>query len=279
LPTGLNILRLLHFRFGSVRLLSQIEIIIASILLIGLITSCGPARPFVPVKEGREYGNPKTPMFVVHARERNQWTLNRVSHHHIFKRLICFNYVCRKMIGRSKTLLVISKKEYIKVIKKNAARGFFDTKPPAKAVKPDSVIVQPDTATIADIRIAPVIPPILKADSLITLNEFLFETNSFKLRPEHYPELNTLSNYLMLHPTLEVSITGHTDNVGGEQHNVTLSTRRAESVAEYLVGRGVNYDKIIFRGLGSAQPIESNETVEGRSKNRRVEILIKNPKK
>jgi outer membrane protein OmpA-like peptidoglycan-associated protein len=83
----------------------------------------------------------------------------------------------------------------------------------------------------------------------------------------------------MLHPTLEVSITGHTDNVGGEQHNVTLSTRRAESVAEYLVGRGVNYDKIIFRGLGSAQPIESNETVEGRSKNRRVEILIKNPKK
>ena len=242
--------------------------------------SCSP-KPFIPVNEGREYGNPKTPLFVVHARERNQWTLNRVDHHHIFKRLICFNYACRKMIGRSKTLLIISKKEYIKVIKKNAERGSFKSPAPKEQpVKTDSITLPIDTVTVVQSKVeAPFTVAPLKADSLITLGEFLFETNSYKLKPEHYPELNSLADYLKLRPSLEVSITGHTDNVGEERHNVTLSTRRAEVVAEYLAGKGVDYNKVVFKGLGSASPIASNQTEEGRRKNRRVEILIRNAKK
>ena len=250
-------------------------------LMYALLTSCSQ-KPFVPVNEGREYGNPKMPLFVVHARERNQWTLNRVSHHHIFKRLICFNYVCRKMIGRSKTLLVISKKEYIKVIKKNAKRGFFNTTPvsPEKSIKPDTLKLPVDTTTVVQTKVAPPFEVAsLKRDSLITLNEFLFETNSYKLRPEHYPELNTLADYLKPRASLEVTITGHTDNVGDERHNLNLSTRRAEVVAEYLVGQGVDYDKVVFKGLGSSRPIVSNQTEEGRSKNRRVEILLRNARK
>lgn len=243
-----------------------------------LLCSCSP-KPFIPVNEGREYGNPKTPMFVMHALEKNQWSLNRVDNHGFFKRLICFHYACRRMIGRSKTLLVISKKEYIKVIKKNAERGFFDAPEPKAKVKPDSMVVLPDTATIVN-QLAP--EPKLsepKADSLITLDDFLFETNSYKLKPQHYPDLDNLSNYLTARPLLEVTITGHTDTTGDERHNVTLSARRAESVAEYLVGKGVNYDHVIFKGVGSSQPVATNETAAGRSQNRRVEILIRKPRR
>src|SRR5690349_5564480 len=96
--------------------------VLLTISFLALFSSC-VKRPFTPVNEGREYGNPKTPMLVSHVPEKNQWTLNRVDHHHFFKRIICFDYICRKMIGRSKTLLTTSKKEYIKVMKKNAERG------------------------------------------------------------------------------------------------------------------------------------------------------------
>jgi outer membrane protein OmpA-like peptidoglycan-associated protein len=184
------------------------------------------------------------------------------------------------MIGRSKTLLIISKKEYIKIIKKNAERGFFDTATVSPVEKPDTLKLPIDTVTIVQSKVAPPFEVAqLKTDSLITLNEFLFETNSYKLRSEHYPELNTLADYLKLRPAFEVDITGHTDNVGVERRNVTLSTRRAEGVAEYLVSQGVDYNKVVFKGLGSSRPIASNETEEGRSKNRRVEILIRKQKK
>lgn len=188
------------------------------------------------------------------------------------------------MIGRSKSLLTISKKEFIKVIKRNAERGFFDNiKPAVPAQKParqDSIQAPADTVTVVETPATPASnAPILKADSLITLNEFLFETNSYKLRKEHFSELDVLSNYLLAHPTLLVDISGHTDNTGDERHNVTLSARRAESVAEYLVSKGVDYDKVVFKGLGSAQPVVSNDSADGRGKNRRVEILIRNPEK
>jgi outer membrane protein OmpA-like peptidoglycan-associated protein len=182
------------------------------------------------------------------------------------------------MIGRSKSLLTVSKKEFAKVIKRNAERGFFDNIQPApkKPIKPDSVVIKRDSVIAkTEIPVQKSAEQTLKADSLITLSEFLFETNSAKLKNEHYDELDQLSAYLQEHSTLKVTITGHTDNVGEERHNVVLSTRRAEAVAEYLVGKGADYDKITFRGVGSAQPLMGNETSVGRSKNRRVEILIR----
>jgi outer membrane protein OmpA-like peptidoglycan-associated protein len=250
-------------------------------MLTLFLVACGPAKPFIPQNVGRQYGREKLPLMVSHLPDKNRWTLNRVKHrHHIFNKTLCFNYICRKMIGHSKTLLTISRKEFIKVIKRNAERGLLNNiVQPAqpKPVKRDTVSIKQDTV-IAKVEIPTPQPvePTLKADSLITLSEFLFETNSAKLKNEHYEELDQLSSYLQLHPNLKVTITGHTDNVGEERHNVMLSTRRAEAVTEYLVGKGADYDKITFRGVGSAQPVVSNETNAGRSKNRRVEILISN---
>ena len=233
-------------------------------------------RPFSPQNEGREYGNPKIPLLVSHVPEKNQWSLNRVDQHHFFKRIVCFDYVCRSMIGRSKTLLTISKKEYIEVMKRNAERGFMNSTAPAtnQKISPDSLF-SPGAVSNGKKTPSPQVP-ILKTDSLITLSEFLFEVNSYKLKAEHFTELNQLSQYLLAHPALKISVTGHTDNTGEERNNVTLSARRAETVAEYLVSKGVNYNRVTFKGLGSAQPIMSNQTTTGRSKNRRVEILIQN---
>jgi outer membrane protein OmpA-like peptidoglycan-associated protein len=256
------------------------------VLAISFLSSC-VKRPFVPVNEGREYGNPTTPWLVSHVPKANQWALARTDHHNVFQKILCFSYPCRKMIGRRKALHAISFEDYRKRIRKNAKKGVYKKKTPA-AEKPapvktptDSVFTLPkDTVTIAQQSVAAVAEaPILKADSLITLNEFLFEINSSKLEPEHFPELNSLSQFLLAHPILEVSVSGHTDNTGNERHNVTLSTRRAEAVAEYLISKGVDDGKVFFEGFGSARPLMGNETPEGRGKNRRVEILIKNPKK
>jgi outer membrane protein OmpA-like peptidoglycan-associated protein len=213
----------------------------------------------------------------------------RTHPHNIFQQIICFNYVCRRMIGRNKLRQAISFEDYGKQIKKNAKKGVYKnltptvpakTIPPEKKQKRDTVVIAKDTLLNTKIKPAPVVvPQILKADSLITLSEFLFETDSYKLKEKHYSPLDSLSKFLLKHPTLQVSITGHTDNTGNERHNVTLSMHRAETVAHYLVDKGVSDDQLFFEGFGSSHPIQRNDTEAGRAKNRRVEILISNPKK
>jgi len=253
------------------------------IAIIVFLSSC-VQRPFSPVNVGREYGNPTTPWVVSHAVEKNKWALARTKPHNVFQRILCFSYPCRKMIGRRKALHAISFKKFQKEIQKNARRGAYKhlnrQTPDVQKVKPDTILLLPkDTTHITKTKkvIAP-IAPILKADSLVTLGEFLFETDSYKLRLEHFSELDLLSKFLRAHPTLEVNVSGHTDNTGSENHNLNLSTLRAEIVSEYLVSKGVPYKKVIYEGFGSSRPVAGNDTPEGRGKNRRVEILIQNPK-
>lgn len=148
-------------------------------------------------------------------------------------------------------------------------------------MKPDSTPKRPhDSVTIAKAVQEPVItePSGIKKDSLITLteNEVLFQTNSFKLQSEHLASLDSIMSFLASHPQLEVEISGHTDNIGTENHNLRLSTQRAEAVAQYIVNKGISTKRTGFEGFGSSRPIASNDTEEGRRKNRRVEILIHN---
>lgn len=260
-------------------LLSIKSLLLAS--LVAIIPAACVKRPFVPVNEGREYGNPKTPWVVSHLPESNQWALARTDHHHFFQKIICFNYPCRKMIGRRKVLKAISFEAFKKRVKKNAKKGAYDKYRKTGATKKDSIklILPQDTAAEATVISGPakIDTSVLKSDSLIILSEFLFETNSYKLSENHYGELDSLGRFLQLHPTLEVRVSGHTDDTGTERHNVVLSTRRAEVVAEYLIDKGATYERVYFEGFGSSRPIASNAIPEGRSQNRRVEILIRNP--
>jgi outer membrane protein OmpA-like peptidoglycan-associated protein len=250
------------------------------IALVALLNACSE-RPFVPVNTGREYGSPKTPMVVSHWPEANQWALARSGHHNVFQKILCFNYPCRKMIGRRKVLHSISFEKLKKKTRKNARKGVYEK---YKRVTPLDKEVEPDTVketidVIVDSVVTPVgVPsaPVLKQDSLITLSEFLFETNSYLLKEEQLNKLDSIGQFLSLNPTLEARVSGHTDNVGRENYNVELSALRAEEVAKYLINHGALYDQISFEGFGSSKPIRRNETEEGRSKNRRVEILISN---
>jgi outer membrane protein OmpA-like peptidoglycan-associated protein len=104
----------------------------------------------------------------------------------------------------------------------------------------------------------------------------LFETNKSTLRSEHFLTLNSIVEYLHLHSERSVRISGHTDNIGKEANNLTLSRQRADVVAEYLINKGINIKRVETAGLGSAKPIAENTTDQGRKKNRRVELLIHN---
>jgi len=102
----------------------------------------------------------------------------------------------------------------------------------------------------------------------------LFGFDSSELSPEAIENLQTLSNSLDTYDNTDVMIIGHTDGIGSATYNMGLSERRAESAAEKLADIGIDRSRIKVEGRGLTEPISDNETDEGRSLNRRVEVLI-----
>lgn len=101
-----------------------------------------------------------------------------------------------------------------------------------------------------------------------------FATNSANLSSVAMDSLNRAAETLVQYPETTITIAGHTDSTGNDAINNPLSQQRAQSVAAYLVQRGVNGSRLSPVGYGSRQPIASNDTEVGRAQNRRVEILI-----
>lgn len=101
-----------------------------------------------------------------------------------------------------------------------------------------------------------------------------FETNSDRLRPGAENVLDDAAETLKRNPELEVEVAGHTDSQGAAAYNQGLSERRARTVMDYLIGRGVDEDMLSFRGYGESQPVADNATAAGRAENRRVELRI-----
>ena len=106
----------------------------------------------------------------------------------------------------------------------------------------------------------------------VVLEGVNFELNSAKLQENSKRILDMVVRTMKSHPSLNVLVTGHTDNLGNEEYNRDLSQRRAESVKEYLVSEGIAPSRIETMGLGERKPIAPNSTPEGREKNRRIEI-------
>ena len=102
----------------------------------------------------------------------------------------------------------------------------------------------------------------------------LFATAKFDLRPEARERLAKLSGIVLAHPGLNLTVEGHTDNVGGDAFNQTLSEQRAQSVRQYLIDQGLDAGTITAQGFGKTMPVADNNTAEGRQKNRRVEIIV-----
>ncbi len=107
------------------------------------------------------------------------------------------------------------------------------------------------------------------------LENIFFDFDKYEIKNESKPELNTFISFLLENRNVRVEIQGHTDNQGSESYNQNLSAKRAESVFNYLVSKGIDKGRLLYKGLGSKQPIEDNSTELGRSKNRRIEFIIR----
>ena len=102
-----------------------------------------------------------------------------------------------------------------------------------------------------------------------------FETGKDILKDESLKDLDSVAAILSQYDFLKVSIEGHTDNVGGDNNNVTLSNKRAATVVNYLVKHGILTSRLTALGYGPFKPLADNKSPEGRAKNRRVEINIR----
>ncbi|MEF9948989.1 MAG: OmpA family protein [Comamonas sp.] len=115
------------------------------------------------------------------------------------------------------------------------------------------------------------------ADNQLKLDipsDISFDTGRSDIKGNFAPILDRFADGLRNNPNAEVRIIGHTDSTGSDAINDPLSLQRAESTRNYLTSRGVNGARIQVQGMGSRQPVASNSTAEGRSRNRRVEIFV-----
>jgi outer membrane protein OmpA-like peptidoglycan-associated protein len=109
---------------------------------------------------------------------------------------------------------------------------------------------------------------------IANMSDVLFKTGSFELLPGARERLAKVSGIVLAYPSLHLQIEGHTDSVGTDEYNQSLSEKRAGAVRDYLVQQGIAADSIEARGFGKTQPIASNDTPEGRQQNRRVELVL-----
>jgi outer membrane protein OmpA-like peptidoglycan-associated protein len=108
----------------------------------------------------------------------------------------------------------------------------------------------------------------------VVMNNIFFETGKAVLTPSSFAELDKLTLIMNENKGMRIEISGHTDNTGSSTVNTRLSLERANSVSGYLKSKGIDASRIETKGFGSTQPIELNDTPNGRAANRRVEFKI-----
>ena len=150
----------------------------------------------------------------------------------------------------------------------------------AKAAWPDLTIVNNIRVTTGAPAPAPAPGPAaecanLQADiSGLLRTPINFETDGFTLTPATEQMLTQVADRLKACPASRVAVNGFTDNTGNDGINIPLSANRAKSVADFLNAQGIAGDRVTSQGMGSANPIASNDTPEGKAQNRRVEITV-----
>jgi general secretion pathway protein A len=156
------------------------------------------------------------------------------------------------------------------------------TEPPAAAESEGPSDLQPAPSTLPPVAVAAAgsTPEAVTTETLAA-NPFargrviiFFPFNSNELTPEALAALDQIALFIKSNRKIRVSIRGYTDSVGSLTYNISVSQFRANSIKSYLAGKGVNADHLMAVGLGPKNPIASNDTLEGRQQNRRVEIEL-----
>ncbi|MFW6202950.1 MAG: OmpA family protein, partial [Marinilabilia sp.] len=114
----------------------------------------------------------------------------------------------------------------------------------------------------------------IKEGATVRLENIFFETDSYDLKSESKVELNEVVEFMENNPDVRIMLEGHTDNVGSREYNLELSENRAHAVYDYLTEQGIDPDRMEYKGYGFSEPVETNETEEGRARNRRTEMRI-----
>jgi len=113
----------------------------------------------------------------------------------------------------------------------------------------------------------------LQEQQKVQIYGIYFDFASAQIKPESKPTLDEIAEVMKLHPDWKLNVAGHTDNVGGDAFNLELSRKRSAAVKEALISRyKVAPEHLITSGYGASSPVETNETMEGRARNRRVEL-------
>jgi len=110
----------------------------------------------------------------------------------------------------------------------------------------------------------------------VQLNNLFFEFNSASITLDSKTELLKIVQFLLNNPATKILIAGHTDDLGTEEYNKTLSTNRAKSVYDFLINQGIKSQSLSFTGFGESKPLVDNKDQESRKTNRRIEFIISN---
>ncbi len=127
---------------------------------------------------------------------------------------------------------------------------------------------------IKKINLSPV-----KVGEKMQLSNVFYEVDSWELKKESLSELNNLTKLLSLNKGISIEVGGYTDSTGSSEYNIALSEKRALSVVNYLISKGIAPSRLKYKGYGNAAPIGDNVTQEGRKLNRRTEVRIIDQKK
>lgn len=126
-----------------------------------------------------------------------------------------------------------------------------------------------DSVYNKDISLQPI-----ELNASLTFRNIHFASNSFQLPDDAYIELEKMLQVLNENPTIQMEISGHTDNIGKPADNILLSTNRAKSIVNWLTGKGIASTRLSFKGFGETKPISDNKTEQGRALNRRTTATI-----
>jgi len=160
--------------------------------------------------------------------------------------------------------------EYLMVLPGGAQYGLYFSKPGYLFLSLHFDYTEAQQAPL--IKNAELIPA--RKDALVVLNNLFFDTDQYALRKESITELEEVVKFLKQNPAIRFEIAGHTDNTGTETHNIELSQKRANSVAEYLKNNGIEPNRVGLRGYGSKKPVKPNDSEANRQLNRRIEFRI-----
>lgn len=108
----------------------------------------------------------------------------------------------------------------------------------------------------------------------VRLKNIYFDFDRTTLKDESFPELNKVVDFLKQNESVEIEISGHTDNRGSDEYNVNLSQGRSQAVVDYIIGQGIDEFRLVARGYGETKAIDTNDTDAGRANNRRVEFTV-----